>query len=92
MVTEHLIIGMFDPDLFIGDLVEQRSNYCSSFLVNAVLCYAMVCLGRENRFWKTLTRISNRSLRYALILLPLDSISSPQAQDYGDHIKGLSRY
>lgn len=56
MTTEHLAIGIFDPDLFIGDLVEQRPRYCSSFLVHAVLCYAVVGLKQTMRFKKTLTK------------------------------------
>ncbi|KFA81939.1 hypothetical protein S40288_06893 [Stachybotrys chartarum IBT 40288] len=35
--TDHPILGVFDPYLFIQDLVEKRQRYCSRFLVSAVL-------------------------------------------------------
>jgi hypothetical protein len=38
--SNHAIFGFFDPDLFIHDLVEHRHEYCSSFLVNALLAHA----------------------------------------------------
>ncbi|KAM0418945.1 hypothetical protein ACHAPT_012103 [Fusarium lateritium] len=38
--TDHKIMGFFDADLFLQDLVECRQRFCSSFLVNSVLCLA----------------------------------------------------
>jgi phosphosulfolactate phosphohydrolase-like enzyme len=38
----HAIFGFFDPNLFIHDLVQHRHEYCSSFLVNALLAHACV--------------------------------------------------
>ncbi|CAF3478488.1 unnamed protein product [Fusarium graminearum] len=38
--SNHTIFGFFDPNLFIHDLVEHRHDYCSSFLVNALLAHA----------------------------------------------------
>ncbi|KAG8362234.1 hypothetical protein FVEN_g208 [Fusarium venenatum] len=38
--SNHTIFGFFDPNLFIHDLVEHRHEYCSSFLVNALLAHA----------------------------------------------------
>ncbi|KEY74868.1 hypothetical protein S7711_09812 [Stachybotrys chartarum IBT 7711] len=35
--TDHPLLGIFDPYLFIQDLVNQRDRYCSRFLVNAVM-------------------------------------------------------
>lgn len=43
--VEHLVLGLFDADLFIDDLVNQRIDYCSPFLVSAVLTFALVSLG-----------------------------------------------
>lgn len=40
--THHPIWGLFHADLFVRDLVEMRLEFCSSFLVNALLCYACV--------------------------------------------------
>ncbi|KAJ4267146.1 hypothetical protein NW762_003245 [Fusarium torreyae] len=36
----HPIFGLFDPDLFIHDLVHHRHQFCSPFLVNALLAHA----------------------------------------------------
>ncbi|KFA69528.1 hypothetical protein S40285_09716, partial [Stachybotrys chlorohalonatus IBT 40285] len=35
--TDHPLLGVFDPYLFIQDLAEKRRRYCSRFLVSAVL-------------------------------------------------------
>ncbi|OAQ87559.1 nitrate assimilation regulatory protein nirA [Purpureocillium lilacinum] len=35
--NDHPIMGMFDADLFLDDLVEHRLTYCSAMLVTAVL-------------------------------------------------------
>lgn len=43
--TDHPLLGLFDPDLFITDLVEHRPRYCSAFLVNALLYLGFVRLG-----------------------------------------------
>ncbi|KAF4454146.1 hypothetical protein F53441_3281 [Fusarium austroafricanum] len=40
--TDHALLGFFDADLFLSDLVEQRLNYCSPFLVSSLLCMACV--------------------------------------------------
>lgn len=40
--TEHPAIALFDAGLFVGDLLGKRNRYCSHFLVNALLAYAMV--------------------------------------------------
>ncbi|RNJ59919.1 hypothetical protein D7B24_000636 [Verticillium nonalfalfae] len=35
--TDHPLLGMFDPDLFVSDLVGHRDVYCSRFLVHALM-------------------------------------------------------
>lgn len=40
--TDHPMLGWFDADLFIADLVYQRNDYCSSLLANSVLFCACV--------------------------------------------------
>ncbi|KAK8013763.1 hypothetical protein PG991_009356 [Apiospora marii] len=35
--TDHPLLGMFDPDSFISDLVEHREQSCSVLVVNALL-------------------------------------------------------
>lgn len=41
--NEHPIIGTFDAETFLDDIVASRLEFCSSFLVNAVLALACVC-------------------------------------------------
>ena len=42
LVTDHPLLGHFDPDLFISGLISERGEYCSSLLVNALLYWASV--------------------------------------------------
>jgi hypothetical protein len=41
--TDHPLLGFFDADIFIEDLVEGRSRYCSPLLVSSLLFWALVC-------------------------------------------------
>lgn len=44
--TDHPLLGFFEPDLFIADLIDGRTEYCSSLLVNSLLywaCVSMTC-------------------------------------------------
>ncbi|KAH8893966.1 hypothetical protein GQ53DRAFT_644312 [Thozetella sp. PMI_491] len=38
--TDHPLLGLFDADLFLEDLVNGKLNFCSPLLVNALLCWA----------------------------------------------------
>ncbi|KAK2593871.1 hypothetical protein QQS21_008421 [Conoideocrella luteorostrata] len=38
--TDHPLLGHFDPDLFVSDLVSEQSEHCSSLLVNSLLYWA----------------------------------------------------
>ena len=40
--TEHCINGFLDAELFVGDLVMHKLEFCSAFLVNSLLCLACV--------------------------------------------------
>lgn len=40
--TDHPLLGHFDPEAFISDLVSKRTEHCSSLLVNALLYWACV--------------------------------------------------
>lgn len=40
--TDHACLPFFDADLFLRDLLERRFEFCSAFLVNAVLLHASV--------------------------------------------------
>ncbi|KAK2590781.1 hypothetical protein QQS21_011535 [Conoideocrella luteorostrata] len=37
---DHLSISFFDVDIFLDNLVDQKSKYCSAFLVNSLLYLA----------------------------------------------------
>ncbi|KAI3329588.1 hypothetical protein F4824DRAFT_481941 [Ustulina deusta] len=37
MKTDHPLLGLFDTNLFITDLVNQHTKYCSRFLFHAVM-------------------------------------------------------
>lgn len=40
--TDHPLLGFFEPELFISDLVAGKDRFCSSFLVNSLLYWACV--------------------------------------------------
>ena len=40
--TDHPVLGFFDADVFLDDLVAGRSRFCSKLLVNCLLFWAMV--------------------------------------------------
>lgn len=44
METDHPLLGFFEPSLFIADLVDHKTDFCSAALVNALLYWACVSL------------------------------------------------
>ncbi|QYS95150.1 Zn(2)-C6 fungal-type domain-containing protein [Trichoderma simmonsii] len=38
--TDHPLLGYFDPNLFVSDLVNLKHDYCSPMLINALLYWA----------------------------------------------------
>lgn len=46
--ADHAILGQFDADLFLTDLVEQRPRFCSPFLVSAFLYVVFVRVPRPH--------------------------------------------
>ncbi|KAK2007085.1 hypothetical protein LZ32DRAFT_542628 [Colletotrichum eremochloae] len=40
LTTDHPLLGVFDPRLFISDLVGRRHAHCSRLLVNALMYWA----------------------------------------------------
>jgi hypothetical protein len=40
--TDHPLLGTFDPDLFVGDLIGGGLQYCSRMLVSAVMYWGCV--------------------------------------------------
>ncbi|KAF3049590.1 hypothetical protein E8E11_008967 [Didymella keratinophila] len=39
-ITDHPVLGFFDADLFLRDLIGQGLNFCSSFLFHSVMSLA----------------------------------------------------
>lgn len=39
---DHPILGLFDIDLFLDDLLHQRTRFCSSLLVTSIVLWACV--------------------------------------------------
>jgi hypothetical protein len=42
--TDHPVLGLFDFDFFVNDLVNCQFNHCSSFLLTSLLAFASVSL------------------------------------------------
>ncbi|KAK6856887.1 hypothetical protein PG995_007074 [Apiospora arundinis] len=54
--TDHPLLGTFDPDLFVSDLITQQKRFCSSLLVNALLywgtqMYSAIDKGVNKHAW-----------------------------------------
>jgi hypothetical protein len=42
LITDHPFLSLFDPELFVGDLITERLDFCSPFLVSSLLAFASV--------------------------------------------------
>ncbi|KAG6355116.1 hypothetical protein INS49_004197 [Diaporthe citri] len=40
LTVDHPILGLFDADLFLGDLVAHKTEFCCPLLLSAVLCFS----------------------------------------------------
>ena len=40
--TDHPVLGLFDDDLFLNDLIAHKRDFCSPLLVCALLCSSLV--------------------------------------------------
>jgi hypothetical protein len=40
--NDHPTLGLFDAQLFVGDLIKRKHQYCSPFLVTCLLAFASV--------------------------------------------------
>jgi hypothetical protein len=47
--TDHPLLGPFDPDLFLADLVDCRTNHCSEILVSAIMYWG--CVSDQAWIW-----------------------------------------
>ncbi|WZH42163.1 Zn2-C6 fungal-type domain-containing protein [Fusarium acuminatum] len=44
--TDQPLLGTFDPDLFMNDLINCETRYCSAFLLSTIMYWG--CVGRLN--------------------------------------------
>ena len=44
LATDHPVLGFFDSDLFVRDLVSGRTDFCSPLLVASVLYWGCVSM------------------------------------------------
>ena len=56
--SEHPIIGAFDADLFVEDLISKRLRYCSHLLVSSMLCWACVSQSHSNSCHALILKLS----------------------------------
>lgn len=72
LVNQHPILGTFDADLFVQDLVAQQLRYCSPLLVNAVLYYACV---RHQDFTSHNPKLMHRQQAYTVFDISASHLS-----------------
>uniref|UniRef100_L2FYY0 Fungal specific transcription factor domain-containing protein n=1 Tax=Colletotrichum fructicola (strain Nara gc5) TaxID=1213859 RepID=L2FYY0_COLFN len=79
--VDHPVFPLFDQDLFLDDLVGKRTQLCSSFLVNSLLCWAC----------KSYTPISPDPAEWSLRLFiqAQKDLTSQQSQNTLTTISGL---
>ncbi|KAI3399117.1 hypothetical protein diail_7696 [Diaporthe ilicicola] len=77
LTVDHPILGLFDADLFIGDLVAQKTEFCCPLLLSAVLCFA--CQGYSSIEPDT-TGLSYAFFKEAQLLHEEESNNNPQYQ------------
>lgn len=57
--TDHPLLGLFDPDLFISDLVGRQTKFCSRFLFHALMY--LTCVSRHKPGLVTAPDANSRS-------------------------------
>ncbi|KAL3300258.1 nitrate assimilation regulatory protein nirA [Colletotrichum asianum] len=79
--VDHPVFPLFDQDLFVNDLVENRKHFCSSFLINSLLCWAC----------KSYTPISPEPAKWSLKLFiqAQKDLASQQSQNTLTTVAGL---
>ncbi|KAG8162117.1 hypothetical protein KVR01_007882 [Diaporthe batatas] len=77
LTVDHPILGLFDADLFLGDLVTLRTEFCCPLLLSAVLCFA--CQG-YSCIDPTTAALSHAFFNEAQQLHEQESTSNPQYQ------------
>lgn len=51
ITTDHPLLGLFSPDLFITDLVNHQARFCSRFLFHALMYLGCVSKYTVKRWW-----------------------------------------
>ena len=51
MRTDHPLLGLFSPNLFISDLVAKKETHCSRFLLHALMYLGSVSAPRGRLKW-----------------------------------------
>ncbi|KAH7185701.1 uncharacterized protein B0J16DRAFT_355954 [Fusarium flagelliforme] len=60
--TDHPLLGSFDPDLFLADLVDCRTNHCSEILVSAIMYWGcQMYSGIDSAVQKYITQFCEES-------------------------------
>ncbi|KAF4429580.1 Conidial development fluffy [Fusarium acutatum] len=92
--NEHAMVGTFDIDAFLDDLVDCGGEFCSSFLVSSLLCLAASCfssldsraitlvttfLGEAKALWKA--ERSSDSVVNLSALINLAEVTMMQGKD-----------
>ncbi|KAH8747471.1 hypothetical protein F5883DRAFT_474402 [Diaporthe sp. PMI_573] len=77
LTVDHPILGLFDADLFLADLVAHRTEFCCPLLLSAVLCFA--CQGYSSIDPNTAT-LSYAFFNEAQRLHSEESTGNPQYQ------------
>ena len=90
--TDHPLLGFFDADVFLEDLVADRSRYCSTLLVSSLLFWALV-----SHLLKLTGRATNKhdSMRLSHSTSGLKGcivISVPNVSTSGTHSKMSTHY
>lgn len=52
--TDHPLLGFFEPNLFVSDLINHKHDYCSPMLVNSLLYWA--CVNNARAVWYRIHR------------------------------------
>ncbi|KAK6214358.1 Sodium- and chloride-dependent GABA transporter 1 [Pestalotiopsis sp. IQ-011] len=74
LVTDHPLLGIFEPGQFIADLVNHKQISCSSFLVNTLLYWGCMYSAIEKEANNYAEQLSAEAVRLWTIEKNFDSI------------------
>lgn len=81
--TDHPLLGLFDSQLFVGNLVDCRLEFCSPFLVSALLSFASVSSMMLLRKLRSKYPVSKRMLPKIQRLRPEATNSKVRLRSFG---------